>query len=123
MTAERQRLARRAEECVARYLVNQGFCVVARNLRLGPLEIDIVARRAELVVVVEVRTRGPSAWTTAHGSVTGVKRERLRRAARRLWRTRYAHDSSVSRLRIDVAAVRFVEDVAQVDYCVAAITC
>lgn len=75
------------------------------------------------MVAVEVRCRGPNAWTTAHGSVTRVKRDRLRRAARRLWRTRYARDASVARLRIDVAAVRFEAGVGHVDYCVAAITC
>lgn len=119
---ERQRLARVAETCVAEHLRRSGYEIVARNLRLGPLELDLVARHRDLIVVVEVRTRGARSWTTAHGSVLARKRERLRRAARRLWRVRYAHDPSVQRLRFDVAAVMFTPAGPVVDYCPAAFT-
>ncbi len=117
---ERQQLAKRAEACVAEHLRQLGFEIVATNLRLGHLELDIVARRHDLVVVVEVRTRSSRSWTTAHGSVLGPKRKHLRKAAARLWRTRYARDPSVSRLRIDVAAVHFRPQGVLIDYCPAA---
>ncbi len=116
----RLRLARRAEECVEHYLRTRGFEIVATNLRLGHLEIDIVARRRELVLVVEVRTRSSRSWTTPHGSVLGPKRRRLRRAAARLWKERYCRDSTVQRLRIDVAAVHFDGDQVRIDYSAAA---
>lgn len=114
--------ARAAERAVARYLQQHGYQIVAVNLREGPLEIDLVARRRELILVVEVRTRGSGAWTTAFGSVLPKKRERLRRAARRLWRARYAKDSSVARMRIDVAAVTFTANGPQISYCPGAFT-
>jgi putative endonuclease len=76
-------------------------------LRLSYLELDVVARRGELVVVVEVRTRSSAAWTTAFGSVGGRKRYRIRLAGQRLWSRRYRHDASVQRLRFDAASVRF----------------
>jgi len=105
---------------VAAYLERGGFAVVARNLRLGRLELDIVARRAELVVVVEVRTRGTGAWTSGLGSMSRAKQERIRRAGQRLWRARYKTDASVERLRFDAASVHFEESGAHVDYVVAA---
>lgn len=103
----RQARAALAEQAVAQLLAERGFQVVATNLRLGHLEIDIVARRRDLVVVVEVRARDVASWTTGFGSITAGKRRRVREAARRLWRRRYRKDLSVSRLRLDAAAVLF----------------
>jgi putative endonuclease len=116
----RKELGQRAEAAVARYLEEAGFSIEARNLRLGHLELDVVARRAELIVVVEVRTRGDGAWTTGFGSLTHLKRERIRRAGQRLWRRRYQNDPSAERLRFDAASVRFNADQAEVDYVAAA---
>lgn len=110
----------RAEHAVERYLLDAGFDVVARNLRLGKLELDIVARRGDLVVVVEVRTRGAGAWTTAMSSLTHAKRERIRKAGLRLWRQRYKHDTTVQRMRFDAASVRFDGARPIVEYVVAA---
>jgi putative endonuclease len=116
----RQQHARAAEAEVARLLEVAGFEIVARNLRLGHLELDIVARRNELVIVVEVRSRSGVAWTTGFGSITAQKRRRVRLAAARLWRKRYRSDPSVTRLRIDAAAVSLTADGMRVHYCAGA---
>jgi putative endonuclease len=105
---------------VVRYLESAGCSIVDRNVRLGRLEIDIVARRAEVILVVEVRTRGAGAWTTVLGSMSLAKRERIRRAGQRLWRDRYKGDPSVDRMRFDAASVTFHGDRADIDYVVAA---
>jgi putative endonuclease len=112
----RAELGRRAEAAVADLLFAKGFSVLARNLRLGALELDIVARKGALVVVVEVRTRGAGAWVGALESVTWTKRQRLRKATARLWRTRLVTMRSVERVRIDVAAVSFVGTETRVEY-------
>ena len=100
-------LGQRAESAVAEYLERAGYAIVARNLRLGHWELDIIARREALIVVVEVRTRGKGSWTSGFGSLTFSKRERIRRAGQRLWRERYARDPSVQQLRFDAACVHF----------------
>ncbi|HEV8550040.1 MAG TPA: YraN family protein [Polyangiaceae bacterium] len=117
---ERWKLGAQAERLVARYLEEQGYEIVATNLRLGPLEIDLVARQGPLVAIVEVRTRGPTARTTGLGSVTPLKRERIRRAGERLWQRRYRRDRSVERLRFDLASVRLDTDPPSIEYVVAA---
>lgn len=116
----RAQLGQRAEDAVARYLERAGFSIVARNLRLGRLELDIVARQSELILVVEVRTRSAGSWTTAFGSVSPAKRERIRRAGQRLWRDRYRDDPSAARMRFDAASVRFSGGEPHIDYVVAA---
>ena len=69
-------------------------------------ELDSLAL-VELIVVVEVRTRGPGAWTTGFGSIDVAKRRRIRRAGERLWQRRYKNDASVERMRFDAASVNF----------------
>lgn len=66
-----------------------------------------MARRGDLIVVVEVRTRRSSAWTTGFGSLDAKKRYRVRLAGQRLWQRRYRNDASVNRLRFDAASVVF----------------
>ena len=96
--------------------------MLAQNLRLGALEIDLVARRGPLVVMVEVRVRGRGAFERPFASIAGMKRTRLLRAADRLWRGRLAAMRDVERMRIDVAAVRFDDDgTTHVEYVAGAI--
>lgn len=110
----------RAEALVADWLTEQGYAIVARNLRLGVLEIDIVARKENVVAVVEVRSRGRTARSTPFGSVGRTKQLRLRRAGERLWQRRYRHDKSVDRLRFDVAGVRLDREPPEIEYVIAA---
>lgn len=104
-----RRFGARAEDAVVEHLVASGVAIVARNLRIGHLELDIVAREGPVVAVVEVRARGPTSWTRGFGSLDGKKRIRIRRAGERLWRDRYKNDASVERLRFDAASVTFDE--------------
>jgi putative endonuclease len=101
-------------------LERRGFRVVATNLRLSYLELDVVARRGELIVVVEVRSRSGGAWTSGFGSIDGRKRYRIRLAGQRLWQRRYRHDPSVNRLRFDAASVVFGPGGAEIEYVEAA---
>jgi putative endonuclease len=112
----------RAETAAVDYLATQGFSILATNLRLGPLEIDVVARKGPLVVVVEVRTRGERSYQRALESVSRAKQERLVRAARRLWRDRFAADASAERLRFDVIAVSFEAGSVRIEHVAGAFT-
>lgn len=90
--------------------------MLARNVRLGSLELDIVARRRDLVVVVEARTRGPGSMLRALESVSRAKRTRLRRAVARLWSGSLRRMPGVGRVRIDVAAVTFSGRGVSIEY-------
>jgi putative endonuclease len=105
---------------VAEYLVDAGAQIVALNLHVGRLELDVVAREGRVIAVVEVRTRGPGAWQSAFASIDKKKRERVRRAGERLWQRRYRHDETVDRMRFDAAAVSFEDGRAIVEYVKAA---
>ena len=96
---------RAAEEAAAEKLRANGFRILWQNLRIGSLEIDLVAKKQDLVVVVEVRTRGPGSFEKPLASISRTKRRTLLRAVRALWKGRLAKMPDVARVRIDVAAV------------------
>src|SRR5262245_14735435 len=99
----------RAEDIAADYLAGCGFVVLARNLRVGRIEVDLVVRDGAVVALVEVRTRGTASWVRSLDSIDARKRARIRLAGERLWRERFSRDSSIERIRFDAAAVTFHE--------------
>jgi putative endonuclease len=96
-----------AERAVVAFLSAQGCEILGVNLRVGHLELDVVARLDRTVLVVEVRSRGQSSWTSAFGSIDAKKRARVRTAGERLWDRRFRSDSTIERLRFDTASVTF----------------
>jgi putative endonuclease len=53
----RHERGRAAEEMAARFLELEGYVVLARNLRCAGVEVDLVARRGDLLVLAEVKLR------------------------------------------------------------------
>jgi putative endonuclease len=83
---DRSQLGSGAEIRAASLLEQAGFTVLARNYRCRAGELDIVARRARLLVIAEVRLRSGVAFGGAAASITAAKRARIVRAARYLLR-------------------------------------
>ncbi len=108
--ATRLQVGLEAEEAAASFFEASGFAILGRNVRVGRLEIDILLRDGPVIVVVEVRTRGPGAWVGALASVDQEKQKRVRRAGERLWQRVYKKDRSLDRMRFDIASVTFDED-------------
>ena len=92
-----------AEERACRHLERSGFTVVERNFRTPGGEIDIVARKGDLLVFVEVRSREVPGFGTPEESVTPAKRRRIVAAARRYLTNVPA--SSWREARFDVIAI------------------
>lgn len=73
---------RAGEDEAARFLEMRGLSVLARNVRAGGGEIDLVAVEGEAVVFVEVKWRRDASRGAPAEAVTAVKRRRLLSAAR-----------------------------------------
>jgi putative endonuclease len=97
----------RAERAAAEHLVAQGFVILDVNVRVGRYEIDLLASDGPVLVVVEVRARGPRALVRALDTIDARKRARLRLAGKWVWRDRFANDRRFDRLRFDCVAVTF----------------
>jgi putative endonuclease len=109
-----------AEDAVAAHLRALGLEVIGRNVRVGRLEIDLIARDGPVIAIVEVRTRGPTSFQRAFDSIDARKRARVRQAGETLWRTRFSADRGVERMRFDVASVAFTASGAVVEHVKAA---
>jgi putative endonuclease len=98
-------VGRAAESLVADYVAKRGFEIVGRNVRVGRLELDILARRGKLLVVVEVRSRSTDRFGSPLLTVDKKKIARVRQAAAR-WLA--ANEIGTAELRFDAAAVTFL---------------
>jgi putative endonuclease len=96
-------LGKSGEDQTARWYRSHGFDVLDRNWRCPIGEIDLVALRDRLLVVVEVKTRRTDAYGVPALAVTPVKQRRLRRLAA-WWLAEHRIGRRVD-VRFDVASV------------------
>ncbi len=94
---------RAAEEAATAFLVRQGYVPLARNLRCGRTEIDVVARDRGTLAIVEVRYRARRDFGGGAASVTAAKQRHVIHATRLL----LAREPAFARLpvRFDVVEV------------------
>jgi putative endonuclease len=82
-TTDAQRIGDAAEQHVGRWLESAGWVILARNVRIGRDELDIVAvdpGPPRTLVVVEVRRRGRRDFGLPEETLDHRKRAALRRA-------------------------------------------
>ena len=93
---------REAEEQAARFLARRGWRVLDRNVRGGRGELDIVARKGEMLAFIEVkrRDRREDGLLAVHAD----KQARLRSAAQ-AWLARHP-DCAALACRFDLILVR-----------------
>lgn len=80
-TSSRSELGRWAEELAARHLEAQGYAIVERNFRTRFGEVDLVARREDVLAFVEVKAVRTLAAGHPLERVGARKRARLGRLA------------------------------------------
>ena len=79
--AHQQNLGNWGEELAAEYLRQNGYTIVAQNWRFGKEEIDIIARKKDVLAIVEVKTRHSSQFGDPQDFVTNAKQRHLINAA------------------------------------------
>ena len=99
-----------AEERACLHLGRSGLTIVERNFRTRGGEIDIVARKGDVLVFVEVRSREVPGFGTPEESVTPAKRRRIVAAARQYLSK--VPPSSWREARFDVIAIEGSGDAA-----------
>ncbi len=103
----RGELGAQGEALAARHLEAQGYRIVARNLRIERVEIDLIARRGASVVFVEVKTRSSRSAGAPEEAVDARKLARLRRGAAAWLRQ---HGAGARAARFDVIACERAPD-------------
>lgn len=94
---------RRGEDLAARLLLGKGYELLARNYRAGRGEIDLIARKENLLVFVEVKTRTNLAFGMPEAAVSKRKAALVTQAADAYIFSTDWHGN----IRFDVVAVVF----------------
>jgi putative endonuclease len=102
MTAPHLLQGRRGERIACRFLLRQGFDVLARRHRSRSGELDIVAFEGETLVFVEVKTRSSRDFGEPWEFVDWQKQQILRRAAEEFIAD---HDLGQYAYRFDIVSV------------------
>jgi putative endonuclease len=89
------------ESLAAEYLINKGYEIVARNYRYGRAEIDLIVRKGNWLVFVEVKTRANDKFGFPEEFVDRKKEENILYAAENYI---YANDSQ-ELIRYDVVSI------------------
>jgi putative endonuclease len=96
-----QTLGRKGEDQAIIYLQNKGYEILATNWRAGHKEIDIIARMANAIVFVEVKTRQTAAFGYPEEFVSIAKQQKVAAAAEE-W---LLQNQSTPEYRFDVIAI------------------
>jgi len=108
---DHRRSGRRGELVGVVLMLACGYRILARNLRTPYGEIDIVCRRGDALVLVEVKRRRTRRFGSAAHAVTPRQEERLVRAMVYLrGRMRWARRARIDLVAIDGWRVRIVRD-------------
>jgi len=102
MPTKKRQLGNRGEELAKQYLINKGYTIIKSNWHCPYGELDIIARKAETIVFVEVKTRHSSNTEAAFAGITADKQQKLIATAHAYLNTYEHHDET---WRIDAIAI------------------
>jgi len=97
-----KKLGPAGEDLAVKALRRAGYKILDRNVRLGKYEIDIIAREGDTTAFVEVKTRRDDSVVPPLDCVGGVKRQHIRKAARKYISR---HDEPETYYRFDVVSI------------------
>jgi putative endonuclease len=95
-------LGRKGEDIASRYLINQGYSIICRNIYIGGGEIDIVAKIQNVIVFVEVKTRSNEVFSDIIDTFNEKKEEALLSSCEEYIRTYKLEDVDY---RIDLVGI------------------
>lgn len=100
-------LGQQGEEIAAKFLTKNGYQVVTRNYRWARGEIDIVARKRNMLVFVEVKTARARTFGAPETWVDERKQQQIGQVA-----LRYLQEKEIDEMdcRFDVVAVTFYDN-------------
>jgi putative endonuclease len=114
LSTESQELGKWGEKLAAEFLADQGYSVIARNVRTPYGELDLIAQLSSehnpndiTTIFVEVKTRSSRSYGYPEESITASKREHLISAARHYLQE---HPELDRDWRLDVIAIERYRD-------------
>lgn len=96
------RTGQRGEAQAENFLRKAGFQILARNVRMGHDELDLIVKQGDTLIFVEVKTRSTEEFGRPVAAVNRAKRKKLSRAAVHFLKKRGLHPPYI---RFDVVEV------------------
>jgi putative endonuclease len=106
-------LGREGESIACDLYLRSGYQIVERNFRCDLGELDVVARRGDLIVFCEVKSRRSDRWGNPAEAVGALKQLRIRKLAGRWLADRRVRAKDI---RFDVVSVVFESGGTRVDH-------
>jgi putative endonuclease len=83
MSGEKVLFGKSGELCAEKFLTAKGYEILERNFRCGRYgEIDLIVKKDNTTVFVEVRSRKGSSFGGAVNSITAAKKRKIQTVAR-----------------------------------------
>lgn len=95
------KMGRFGEEIALRYLKEKGYSLIGRNFHIRGGELDLICKKNDIIVFVEVKLRTSHNFGTGGEALTRVKKQKLLRAAFTFLQTHPA------RWRMDLLDIHF----------------
>ncbi len=95
-----QKVGQWGEQAAADYLVSKGYEILARNVRTPYGEIDLIAKKDDFTIFVEVKARTNAKFGPPEIAVTPRKQQHMLSCAEH-----YAQQNEIDHWQIDVIAV------------------
>ncbi len=101
--AEFHKTGKKGEEIAVSFLKQHGYIILEQNWRSGSYEIDIIAKKNDFIIVVEVKTRRTNYFGEPEEFVTKAKQKQLVKAA-----DAYIQKNNIeNEVRFDIISVLF----------------
>lgn len=94
-------LGKKGEEAAAMYLLEKGYEILNQNWRFGHDEIDIVARKNDELVIVEVKTRSSDYFGDPMEAVD-IKKQKILIRATESYISEFNYDMNI---RYDIISI------------------
>jgi len=95
-------LGKSGEKRIVEYLQRRGWTILETNFRYHKKEVDIIARKDEIISFIEVKTRRRSGFGMGMEAVDWLKRKSIIQVARHYLEK---HGSIEALVRFDVASI------------------
>ena len=100
--SDKIKIGKEGENQAAEFLRNKGFTIVTRNYRYKHAEIDLIVKKDNFIVFVEVKTRSYSFYGEPEAFVDSRKAATVLRAAEQ-----YTYDNKYEgNIRFDIVSVK-----------------
>ncbi len=104
--ADAHNIGKRGEKIASEHLTGKGYTILETNWQSNHQEIDIIAKKDDNLIIVEVKTRSTKFFGTPETFVTKAKQRMLIKAANHY----IAQKKLDSEVRFDIISILFKND-------------